>query len=102
MLAELFRWFVSRRTSRLTLSHAENSCDRRTGGRLSPGSSAADSSREEQGRVGEAWHYHPVRSARFPKTPHLSPCSPSDGERVAFRPGEGNTCVTSACCGVEL
>src|SRR2546428_9206740 len=23
-------------------------------------------------------------------------------ERVAFRPGEGNTCVTSACCVVEL
>src|SRR6266480_4804422 len=43
------------------------------------------------------WHYHPIESGlqdfRRPLTLSLSP---SDGERVAFRPGEGNTCVTSA------
>src|SRR5437879_1588713 len=36
-----------------------------------------------------------VRSARFQRPLTLS-LSPSEGERVAFRPGEGNTCVTSA------
>src|SRR5207302_5314792 len=36
-----------------------------------------------------------VRSAKFQR-PLTLPLSPSDGERVAFRPGEGNTCVTSA------
>src|SRR5438309_6951048 len=43
------------------------------------------------------WHYHPIESGlqdfRRPLTLSLSP---SDGERVAFRPGEGNMCVTSA------
>src|SRR2546429_4104859 len=46
---------------------------------------------------GATWHYHPIESGlqdfRRPLTLSLSP---SDGERVAFRPGEGNTCVTSA------
>src|SRR6266550_3793759 len=46
---------------------------------------------------GATWHYHPLESGlqdfRRPLTLSLSP---SDGERVAFRPGEGNTCVTSA------
>src|SRR5437588_13037975 len=41
-------------------------------------------------------HYHPIESGlqdfRRPLTLSLSP---SDGERVAVRPGEGNTCVTS-------
>ena len=41
-------------------------------------------------------HYHPIESgrARFPKTPHPIPLPIRWG--VAFRPGEGNTCVTSA------
>src|SRR2546430_639785 len=49
------------------------------------------------GPAGATWHYHCIESglqnSRRPLTLSLSP---SDGERMVFRPGEGNTCVTSA------